>query len=148
MQAPTNAYKITDIAFETICDGYAWGRYGAFKVILRMRDGYINATKLCAFASTKNGTKKEFYRWQGQIAAQELIEEVSAAHHIRGADMISVLLTGDPHVIRGTYVHPDLIPAIAGWACPKFAYRIVQIVNAYITREAAAENERLGLALA
>ncbi|AVG46723.1 N domain-containing protein [Acanthamoeba polyphaga mimivirus] len=50
---------IKNIIFEKINDEYYWGKYGDFKVIMNL-DGYINVTKLCSEAKTKNGKRKEF----------------------------------------------------------------------------------------
>jgi hypothetical protein len=36
-----------DIVFEKINEKYGYGYYGEFKVIIMLKNGYINATKLC-----------------------------------------------------------------------------------------------------
>ncbi len=133
--------SITDIAFESITPEYSWGRYGEFKVIIQMSTGYINATHLCGLTESKAGNKKEFRYWKLNTAALELIDELSSSVGIPTDGLVTVL-TGVQNDIRGTYVHPDLIPHIASWASPKFAIKVSKIVNAYMIREAVAGKQR------
>ena len=40
-----------------------------------------------------------------------------------------------PNYLRGTYVHPKLIPHIASWVSPEFALKVSDIVEEYIIKE-------------
>jgi hypothetical protein len=55
---------IREISFKDINDVYSWGNYGDFKVIIMKENGYINATKICNDAKTKNGTRKRIQRME------------------------------------------------------------------------------------
>ena len=41
----------------------------------------------------------------------------------------------------GTYIHPDLVPSVAGWISPSFQIMANRVVNGYITQE---YNSKLG----
>jgi hypothetical protein len=100
---------ISDTIFEKINDQYSYGQYADFKVIIMNSNSYINATKLC----NQNG--KRFDNWLRNDGNKELINEVNeyiSAPHIRGAEAIIELKGGDP-LVRGSYVHPLLIPHIS-----------------------------------
>jgi hypothetical protein len=49
--------KLSSIIQELINDEYGWGCYGDFRVIIRSKDGFINATKLCALGH------REYRKW-------------------------------------------------------------------------------------
>lgn len=135
-------HDINQISFKGINDDYSWGRYGSFKVIIMKANGYINATKICNDAKTKNGKKKEFKHWKENNTVNELINEISLLVD-KPADQLFIAITGGKNEIRGTYVHPDLIPHIASWASPTFAVKVSQIINKYFIRKAIKEKEKL-----
>lgn len=125
---------IRDIAFEVIDGNYYWGKYGDFKVIINIKTGYINATKLCLMAVNKNGQPKQLFAWKQNNATNELLDEVASSLRILRDDVMKVP-TDLPIELRGTYVHPKLIPHIAMWASPQFAVKVSDIINAHIVRE-------------
>ena len=115
---------IRNVIFKDINDDYAWGKYGNFKVIMMKENGYINATKLCAEATTKNGNKKELKHWKANTDTKVIMDEISFEVGIPH-DQLSITITGGKlTIIRGTYVHPMLITPIANWISPKFAIRL------------------------
>ncbi len=132
---------ITNIAFEAITSDYSWGRYGDFKVIIQMNTGYINATHLCAMATTKGGKAKQFGMWRQNSLAGELVNKVSASCGIP-QDRLLIVPLDLPNDLRGTYAHPKLIPHIATWASVDFAIKVSDIVNDFLIHEAVSEKER------
>ena len=38
-------------------------------------------------------------------------------------------------IISGTYIHPDLVPSVAGWISPSFQIMANRVVNGYIAHE-------------
>nr|AEX62215.1 putative KilA-N domain-containing protein [Moumouvirus Monve] len=135
---------IRNIIFERINDEYYWGKYGDFEVIMDS-DGYINVTKLCSEAKTKNGKKKEFKHWKTTAEAKELIDEISSAVGIPTTELFKIITTGSKHLteIRGTYAHPQLVPHIASWASTKFGARVSVIVNEYFAKEMFEKHQDL-----
>jgi len=43
--------------------------------------------------------------------------------------------------LRGTYVHPKLVPHIASWASPEFAIKVSEIVNEFYIQRAIEEKD-------
>ena len=111
-----------EIIFEDINDDYEYGKYGGFEVMFDKKTGYINATKLC-----KDGGK-EFSEWIKNNSSKNLLEEFSNCLRISKGDIINKK-TNLPNHLKGTYVHPDLIPHIAMWISPKFGITISRIIN-------------------
>nr|AEX62219.1 putative KilA-N domain-containing protein [Moumouvirus Monve] len=135
---------IRNIIFERINDEYYWGKYGDFEVIMDS-DGYINVTKLCSEARTKNGKHKEFKQWKRTSDADEYIDEISSEVGVTTSEILKIVTTGSKHLteIRGTYAHPYLVPHIASWASKKFGIRVSKIVNEYFSKEMLEKHQDL-----
>nr|URM61874.1 KilA-N domain-containing protein [Mimivirus sp.] len=108
-------------------------------------DGYINVTKLCSEAKTKNGKRKEFKQWKRTSDADEFIEEISSEVGVTTSELLKIVTTGSKHLteIRGTYAHPYLVPHIASWASKKFGIRVSKIVNEYLAKEMFEKHQNL-----
>ena len=109
--------------FKDINNEYCWAKYGDFKVIMMTDNGYINATKLCNDAETKNGTQKEFKRWKNNSNAKEIMEEISKSIGL-SIGLLMNNITKCENKLRGTYVHPLLITSIAHWMSPRFGVKM------------------------
>jgi len=139
MNANNNNELIKKLAFDSIDDTHSKALYGDFTVTMNMTNGYINATKLCADGGKlmknwmQNNGNKEMVKCFG-----ELIKRSDGIP----SDLLIIVNTGI-NEIRGTYVHPDLIPHIASWVSPAFAYKVSKIVNNFLIREKEADIERL-----
>uniref|UniRef100_A0A6G6AE43 KilA-n domain-containing protein n=1 Tax=Borely moumouvirus TaxID=2712067 RepID=A0A6G6AE43_9VIRU len=133
---------IRNIIFERINDEYYWGKYGDFEVIMDS-DGYINVTKLCSEAKTKNGKKKEFKHWKTTSEAKDLINEISEVVGIPTGQLLIQNLKSKENIIRGTYAHPQLVPHIASWASTKFGARVSIIVNEYFAKDMFEKHQNL-----
>ena len=116
-----NRKDIRNICFEEINNEYCWAKYGDFEVIMMSETGYINATKLCNDAETKNGSKKEFRFWKKNSDANELIREISKLVSIK---KLIIPVSTKENNLRGTYVHPLLITPIAYWISPIFGAKV------------------------
>ena len=117
-----NTLSITNLAYESINEKYSKAKYGDFDVIMDITNGYINATKLCA-----DGGKK-IYHWMENKSNKELIKyfEINCG----GARQTYEVRNGTKsNNINGTYVHQLLIPHIACWVSPLFAYNISIILR-------------------
>ncbi|BCS82504.1 putative KilA-N domain-containing protein [Cotonvirus japonicus] len=125
---------IKNIAVKRINDEYYHGKYGDLDVIMN-NDGFVNVTKLCNEAVTKNGEKKIFKDWVTTLEAKELMDELSKITGIPTTQLLVQNLTSSENITRGTYAHPDLVPLIASWASPKFGVRVSKIVNEYFAKE-------------
>jgi hypothetical protein len=130
---------ITKLEYEKIDNVYSKAKYDNFDVTMNMKNGYINATKLCADG------KKPMRNWIQNNGNKELLgyfeENIKRSTGIT-ADLLIVVNTG-VNELRGTYVHPDLIPHIASWVSPAFAYKVSKIVNNFLIREKEDEIRKL-----
>lgn len=130
---------LSEIVFESLNDSYARGRYGPFAVILRRADNYVNATKLAALG------EKRFDHWLANKGSKELIAAVAARLAAppgnpgdalgRQAAPTATVTGGATPEVRGTYVHPLLVPHIASWVSTEFAIKASEILNAAMVRE-------------
>jgi hypothetical protein len=139
MNANNNNELIKKLAFESIDDTHSKALYGDFTVTMNTTNGYINATKLCADGG------KEMKHWLENKGNKEMVKcfgELIIRSVGIPTDLLIIVNTGINET-RGTYVHPDLIPHIASWVSPAFAYKVSKIVNNFLIREKEAEIERL-----
>jgi len=120
--------KLTEIIYENINSEYGYGMYGEFRVIIRKKDGYINVTKLCELG------EKSFFNWKQNKNAKELVDHLASSLGIP-RDGIITQPEGLPNHLRGTYLHPDLVPHVASWVSPKFGIKVSRIINGYIVME-------------
>jgi hypothetical protein len=129
----TEKKGLLSLATEKIDKYFSIGKYGDFTIVIMNKNGYVNATKLCRFAKNKNNKPKEFKNWLRNNRSSELVDEI-AKELTDQVPFISITQTMNNEV-RGTYVHPDLIPHIASWASPAFAIKVSRIANNFFNEE-------------
>jgi len=89
----------------------------------------------------KNKALKPFGHWRANASANELINNFAELYET-DPDTLFII----PRVkneLKGTYVHPDLIPHIACWASPKFAIMVTKIVNKYLIGDMVRQHKDL-----
>lgn len=129
-------------------DEYGIGQYADFEVVIMKENGYINAPKMLNMIAKILDKKnvKLFADWKRIGPTQELLAELSLAMGQPIAKLIiEVKSIKGNEEISGTYIHPDLVPALAAWASPKFGLRVARIVNAFFVndfKEKLIEKER------
>jgi hypothetical protein len=127
---------LSRVSFEPINEKYSKARYGEFDVIMDMTTGYINATKLCAHGG------KHMKHWLENKSSRELMKEMEDTINLslETNKKISILVSCTSRgYVKGTYVHPDLIPHIACWVSTKFAIKVSKIINEWV--QASQENK-------
>ena len=127
--------SLVEIVHETVAPGYGLVRYHGFELIIEMATGYINATKLCAQA----GKNRQFFNWIRLQSSKEIIESVASSLHKVRDELTHVIHEGAANEIRGTYVHRDLVPAIAIWASSTYLVKVSRIMEYEATREHRAQ---------
>lgn len=122
---------------------FGYGMYGNLKVIIR-NDGYVNATKLC----TAGG--REYSNWSRLDKSKEYIaylEESLWVPDLGPIKLTECMSFGNTNkinaIVSGTYVHPDMITAIAQWVSSKFAHMVSKIVNNYMVTQYKEEIKKL-----
>ncbi len=118
---------ITVLSYEKIDNDFCKAKYGDFDVIMMLKNGYINATKLCSKGD------KRYENWYQTKGNKELIQCANQG----SKQPITIPIKKGPqyHHINGTFVHPKLIPHIASWISPQFAMKVSEIVTNYLIKE-------------
>jgi hypothetical protein len=129
------------IAFEDINETYCYGMYYDFKIIMIKSNGYVNATQMCNYISDVVNIQKRFRNWKATASSIELINALSSSAGIPADELLVELKPCNE--LRGTYVHPKLIPDITSWASKKFALKVADIVNQYFNSKALAEKDAI-----
>lgn len=95
-------------------------------VVLRQKDGYINATAMCKAAG------KEFKHYNENKTTKAFMDELSAEVGIPTSELIQTLTGGTPG-LQGTWVHPQVAINLAQWCSPKFAVRVSKWVYDWLS---------------
>ena len=133
---------IKNIIFKSIDKDYSYGKYDDFEIIIMNSNDYMNATGLCNAINKSCGSTKLYRHWRLTDTAKELIEGVAK---MVGTDQDSLFIkmVDVKNKLRGTYVHPLLIPHISSWASPLMAIKVSQIVNNYYSKKAHDEKQQI-----
>ncbi len=135
------------ISFQVIDARHSYGRYTlgetSFTVVIRQPDDFINASHLVKNGRTKGGKEKQLKTWSASAGAQELLKEAQATLGVP-LDSIWQPLLGNftNNDLRGTYVHPLLVPHLCCWLSPAFAIGVSLVINARVAASAAEDNAR------
>jgi hypothetical protein len=113
-----------EYVYEKINDGFWYGMYVNFKVIIKMDNGYLNGSKLC------NDFDKQMKNWLRNAGTKALIETFKKMHP-GVPDQVSV--KGGKKMIetRGTYIHQQLVPSLVAWISPEYALHMYNVINAF-----------------
>src|SRR5277367_1639869 len=124
---------LTRMLSANIQGAYSRGRYGEYDVIIRVDDGFMNASKLCL------SRNKCIYVWIR--ANDELIEkcdsQITVDYLNYGVvDNQSIDHVKNVHIdIDGVYISPYLMPSLSGWLDPAFIFNSARIINRYLAHE-------------
>jgi hypothetical protein len=95
------------------------GTYNGVPIIIRDKDGYVNATKMC------NQFDRKFKRIFENHAWQQYLHEFEKKYEVAPYE----LKKGFSIDIRGTYIHPKLVNYVVFWASPMYAVRVSEIMD-------------------
>lgn len=125
--------EIQDIAYKNIIDGYCYGYYGDFDVIIMMKNGYINATHLIKkvhpnddFSRFNRGSNKKYIETCIKNTGLELDDLIIKVSFKRES----------LKDLTGTYCHKSVIFRVALWINDDFGYKASEIVNNYLIDDA------------
>jgi hypothetical protein len=121
----TLIYEDIDYKHPTYTFGKA--KYGEFEVLMIKENGFINATKLCTLAG-KNFTDYARRDW-----FKELVKFYNLLLSERSSKII--LQTEVIKHLRGTYIHPKILPHLLSRLSVEFADKVSDIVNNWVVRE-------------
>jgi hypothetical protein len=138
-KGPVNT-DMREICFEDIDENFSYGNYADFKVIVMKKNGYINAPKMCAFIREQEGITKKFCDWGSNKEAIALKQAVSRTRQISVDETCIIIGNTFANHIRGTYVHPTLVPHIASWMSPDFGVKVSDIINEFLIKQNNTKN--------
>jgi hypothetical protein len=101
------------------------------------KDGYLNATKLCAAYSAKTGTIKRPEHWTSTKRAKAYVAYVASITGIT-VERLIVVKPGNTDE-SGTWIHPDLGNAFSSWLSVEYEYTVAKWIQQW--RENKANNE-------
>ena len=109
------------------CNGekFVRGTYNGIAVLIREKDGFINATELCKQFNKRFRKIFENHSWQ------EYYKAFCDEYVVRpeSGERLYELKKGYFNEVRGTYVDPRLINYICFWASPKYAITVGKIMD-------------------
>src|SRR5277367_6606709 len=124
---------LTRMLSANIQGAYWRGRYGEYDVIIRVDDGFMNASKLCL------SRNKCIYDW---IRANDELIEKCDSQITRDFLNYGIFDNGSiDHIknvhndIDGVYITPYLMPSLCGWLDPAFIFNSARIINRYLAHE-------------
>ena len=110
------------MAEERFIEGdYYEASYFGISIVYQRSSGYVNASKLCSDCN------KHFYHWKTNKQSMVLFHEFSKCYNSSILPEFQVF--GGDVQVRGTYVHPDLVAAVAMWIDPRFHLRVAQLLR-------------------
>lgn len=105
---------------------FTCGTYNGISVIIRDKDGFINATDMCKYQFDKKFEKiYENYSWQ------QYLKQFKAKYYANQDKEPLYRLKHHEDEVRGTYVDPRLINYIAIWASPNYASYVCETFDTF-----------------
>lgn len=131
--------SLISVCMQHIEDVYYYGQWGDFKIIIDSRNGFVNATKLCSIGG------KVFGEWLKNKQSKSYMDFVKQIHSAGNDGNFNLLYeykggrSETANILRGTYVHKDLIVQIACWVSNVFAYKVTEIVHHVLIKKICEE---------
>ena len=101
------------------------GMYNKINIIIRKKDGFVNATHMCKQFNKKFRKIFENHSWQ------QFLEEFKREYEVcrNSGEPVYQLLKGVNNEIKGSYVDPRIVNFLAFWASPKYAIHVSKIMD-------------------
>jgi hypothetical protein len=95
--------------------------YFGITILYQKSSNYVNATKLCADCN------RHYFHWKSNKQSMVLFHEFTKFYSSAYPPEFQIF--SGTHQVRGSYVHPDLVAAIAIWIDPAFHLRVSQLIR-------------------
>jgi hypothetical protein len=122
----TSQFDLKDHITEKIDDVYSHATYGSLDIIIMNKNSYVNATQLC------HAFNKRFKNWTDNKAKKELLNKLSNLPGIKQKNLTAHYRSNLKPYLRGTYVHPALLPHIIMWATCNYSFACAIVYNKYL----------------
>jgi hypothetical protein len=131
--------SLQDIIFEDINQEFAWGQYGQLaKVVIHKGDTYVNCTQILKNLNydEKQLNEKTISRWKNRnISAKEMFIRLAADNNIEEENCKFHISNHKYKMVKGSYLHPDLVPHYLSWVSPEIGLYVGKIVSKFLSRE-------------
>jgi hypothetical protein len=101
------------------------------------KDGYLNATKLCAAYNNQKGTNKFPRDWLLTKRAKAYIAYVSSVTTITHSLLVVIKQGGSNE--QGTWIHPDLGTAFSAWLSVEYEYSVSKWIQEWRSDKSDSE---------
>ncbi|KAA6358364.1 MAG: hypothetical protein EZS28_046109 [Streblomastix strix] len=108
------------------------GKYNRFAIIVREKDGFINATKLVQIINEREHTNKQIKKIIQSIMYrdyQQLLSENSVGQNFTQQLLDYQLDNNFSNHVRGTYVHKELLNIVCMKACVNYLHQVTKIMD-------------------
>jgi hypothetical protein len=127
---PIPVQDLRRVTFLYISDRIAKGRYLGIEVLILRSNGFIQGNDIAALGRTRGGKEKRLDNWLAMTSTKDMIAAIG------GNKTAAIYVKDLPNDLRGTYLHPDLVPFLAAWTSPDLGMKISRIVNSFAIEEA------------
>lgn len=124
--------KVDQLKIKCNNETFTRGTYNGISVIIRDKDGYINATDMCKQLNKRFRKIFENHSWQQYFEAFKAEYYACPQMGEQEKEPIYQLNKGfsvKENHLRGTYVDPRLVNYIAIWASPTYAIYVGKIMD-------------------
>ncbi|KAA6400044.1 MAG: hypothetical protein EZS28_004432 [Streblomastix strix] len=108
------------------------GQYNGFEIIVREKDGFINATKLVQIINEREHTNKQIKKIVQSIMCRDykqLLSENSVGQNFTQQLLDYQLDNNFSNHVKGTYVHKELLNVVCMKACVNYLHHVTKIMD-------------------
>ena len=102
---------------------FIYGTYNGLTIIIRSKDKYINAGKLC------RDNLKDFYGFKRGERFNEIVKYWNENCNINSEKAIYNISKGFKNDLRGVYIHQDLNHFVSEWVNIEYAFKVKNIMD-------------------
>lgn len=135
--------EIKSTIIEKINDDYSWSRYGDYDLVMCNKNGFINASVLIEKAMNYENkirseinlpkiSRKDFAKWMELKETPLLLQVVCYEKKVNTNDLFfnnNGVQKRSEKLLKGAYLHPDLINSLLMWVSPTYAHKINLFIN-------------------
>lgn len=118
--------NIKEISFSVIVDKYYLAQYDNITLIIDMKTGYVNITKLCNFLQNEENKPVKFSEWFKR--SYDIVNEIAISTNRNKSEIFYGVVDHESIDVLGIYVHSEIIIHVVYWASIKFAVKINKLI--------------------
>jgi hypothetical protein len=131
----TESSKLLSIVYKRINKRFGYGKYDTYKVIMMLKNSYINVTNLCA---KFNKTYEEWLEEADNV--DEFFKAVSKKTGKKVHELIKLVKSKSHPEINGLYIDCTFILTILSWLSMSFRIKSLNIAHKELIAQAHDSN--------